>query len=317
MKKMRIIRNIQFLLFFFVVVSSSIQAKDYTLLLADHSQKHLFIRSSNGEIVWKHPGTALFEAWVQKDGSIVYCTRQTVEKIIPDFKNGEGGELVWKYSYGTGYTSSPLPKKGMIYTCLPLNNGNFLVTESGTFRLLEINDKGEIVHIVNLPQPKAPLNMSLRLTRYTEQHTYLVSYFGEGKILELDRSGKQIREINIGQYCNNQENSAYEAIPLKNGRLLVSCGPENQIIILSANGKVEWKMTAEDLPSDMDFGWITKITPRKNGNIMVCNYFKGKAEIKAFEITPSKEIVWKLTDPHIKGLTSLQLLSDDYKPLSE
>ena len=65
-------------------VALPLSAKEYNLLLADHAQRHLFIRSSEGKIVWKHPGPALFEAWMQDDGSIVYTTKLTVGRIVPD-----------------------------------------------------------------------------------------------------------------------------------------------------------------------------------------------------------------------------------------
>ena len=103
----------------------------------------LFIRSADGNIVWKHPIASLFEAWVLEDGSIVYSTGKTVEKIIPDFKEGEGRTPVWSYYYGTDAPSTP-SSKGTIYTCTPIRDGNFLVTESGTFRLVEINSAGKI-----------------------------------------------------------------------------------------------------------------------------------------------------------------------------
>lgn len=305
-------KSISVLILLFVLCGSA-HAKKYNLLLADHTQKMLFIRSADGNIVWKHPSASLFEAWVLEDGSIVYSTGTTVEKIIPDLKEGKGGTPVWSYRYGTDASSAPLPK-GTIYTCTPVRDGNFLVTESGTFRLVEINSAGKIAHTISLPRPREESSNSLRLTRHTPRDTFLVPYFGEGNVIELDISGKQVGKVNIGQHCKTQENSAYEAIPLEGDRLLVSCGPQNRVIILNADGAVDWKLTDEDLPSDINFCWITKVIPLKNGNIIICNYCKGKAKTKAFEITPSKEIVWQLRDARIKGLTTLQLLTDDYKP---
>jgi hypothetical protein len=291
------------------------QAKEYNLLLADHTQKMLFIRSANGDIVWKHSSPSLFEAWVLDDGGIVYSTGATVEKIIPDLKAGEGGKAVWTYRFGTD-APAPLPK-GIIYTCTPLENGNFMVTESGTFRLVEIDDTGKIVCTIKLPAPRTPSGSSLRLTRQTPRNTWLAAYFGEGKFIELDAAGMILREIDINPYCKETGDSAYEAVPLADGRLLVSCGPQNQVLILNGNGKVDWKLTADDLPPEMNFNWITKVVPLGNGNIIVCNYCKGIAANKAFEITPEKLIVWQLTDPQIKGLTTLQLLDDEFRPLHD
>jgi hypothetical protein len=294
-------------------VALPLSAKEYNLLLADHAQRHLFIRSSEGKIVWKHPGPALFEAWMQDDGSIVYTTKLTVGRIVPDLAAGSGGEVRWSYQFGTG-DEKPLPE-GMIYGCEPLRNGNFLITESGTFRLVEIDGEGKPVHVIKLPRPDAELRYSLRLTRESKRGTYLVPYFGQGKILEFDRAGKKRGEIGVGKHCKAPETSAYEAIPLEEGRLLVSCGPQDQVMILGKDGKPEWKLTGDDLPDDIEFHWITKLVPLENGNIIICNYCKGKAAVKAFEVTPEKKVVWRLTDEEVKGLTSLQVLDGEFRPV--
>jgi len=302
------------LLAFQFVVCALVCAKDYNLLLADHTQKHIFIRSADGNMVWKHPGNALFEAWMLNDGSIIYSTRLTVERIVPDLETGQGGRKLWTYKFGTG-AATPEKPEGMIYGCTPMENGHFLVTESGTFRLVEIDDGGRVVHTVQLPKPEGEMRYTLRLTRHTPRDTFLVSFFWEGKIIEFDRSGRKLREFDIGQFCPTPENSAYEAVPMKDGGLLVSCGPQNQIILLNYEGKVEWEFDASDLPAGMTFGWITKVIPLENGNFIFCNYCKGTADVKAFEVTPGKEIVWQLNDPALKGLTMLQLLDDNFRPL--
>jgi hypothetical protein len=235
-----------------------------------------------------------------------------IQKVIPGLKEGTEDKVLWTYKLGQGENLEIVPK-GIIYMCTPLEDGNILVTESGTYRMVELNAKGRVVKRIPIPVPAEDHQQSLRLARKTKAGTYLVCYMLEGKIVEVDEAGKILRTIDVNPFIDEPGPSAYEAIPLEGGRLLVSLGPSNKVIILDSNGKLEWELSQADLPDDFgEFYWITKLVPLKNGNLIVLNYCKGRGKVKAFEITPDKQIVSELTDPRIKGLTSLQILSDNF-----
>ena len=90
----------------FILLSQNLKADTsvpYNMLLADHTLKSLFLYSKTEGIVWRHPGKALFDAWVLDDGSIIFSTARTVEKIIPDIQAGEGAKKIWTYQYGAGF----------------------------------------------------------------------------------------------------------------------------------------------------------------------------------------------------------------------
>jgi len=289
-------------------------AEPPALLIADHSLEQVFIRAADGRIVWTQPAPHLYEAWMLPDGSVVFNTSRTVERIMPDLAAGTGGETRWIYRFGSGIESNAVPS-GNIYTCTPVPSGRILITESGTYRLVELDADGVMVRIIRLPHPDVESAHPLRMTRLTPAGTYLVAYFAEGRFLEIDYAGKPLREIGMAPYCKDSSLSAYEAVSLPDGRLLISCGTRDQVIILNPAGQVEWSMTRADLPANMVFGWVAQAAPQKNGNIIVCNFCDGRAETLAFEITPEKELVWQLRDPRLKGVVMVQPLRDDLKPL--
>jgi len=294
-------------------ISSFYAGDESTMLVVDHHSGFIALRNSCGKIVWKQEGRSLYEAWAQTDGSIVYSTRKQVIKILPDLQKGSGGEILWKYEYGSDFDGLA-PEKGGIYTCTPINGNRFLVTESGTYRLLEIDKNGVLKKTIQLPVAKNPnSNHTLRMSTKTEKGHYLVSYFGDGFVIEFDRSGKLLKEINIGKLLQSPINSAYQASLLKNGNLLVSCGTQNQIIILNANQEIVWKLTPKDVGPNIDLNWIAQVTPLENGNLLVCNYGDGNAKILAFEITMNKKIIWTLVDSRFKGLSMLQILPNNFK----
>ena len=284
----------------------------HSLLLADHTTRQYMILNGEGEVIWQRPGKGLFEAWALADGSLLLADRDQVQKVIPGLEPGDEDTVVWTYPYASGVDLTGLPS-GMIYTCTPLRDGNVLVTESGSYRIVELDANGKVDRVIPLPAPAEENQQSLRLARKTDTGTYLVCYMYEGKIHELNGRGGVIRTIDVNHLIDEPGPSAYEAIPMDNGRLLVSLGPSNKIVILDREGALEWVLEPDDLPSDWNLSWITKVFPRENGNLVVLNYCKGEAPVKAFEITMDKEIVWELRDPRVKGLTSLQILTDDLK----
>ncbi len=302
-----------FVLLSFVCAHTAFAADDVPdLLLVDHSQGLIMIRARGGRIVWTQKGTRLYEAWAQADGSVVYHTGTTVMKIFPDFTAGTGGRIAWTYQFGTGLNDTP--PSGFIYTCTPVQDGRFLVTESGTYRLVELDQAGQVVHTIKLPEPKTKTGHPLRTARQTAAGTYIVAYFADGRFVEIDSTGKQLREIPMHPFCAKPNLSAYEALPLTDGRLLISCGLQDQVLILNREGQVDWKLTAADFPADFKFHWIAKVTMLSDGNVMVCNFSDKTSKFPLFAVTPDKQLAWTLVDPRVQGLSMAQVLTDTFTP---
>ena len=81
--------------------------------------------------------------------------------MVPAIRKGQEDKVVWTYSYGAGKDLEKFPK-GIIYSCTPLPNGNILVTESGTYRMVELNPQGKIVKWIKLPPPAEENQQALR-----------------------------------------------------------------------------------------------------------------------------------------------------------
>jgi len=100
----------------------------------------------------------------------------------------------------------------------------------------------------------------------------------------------------------------YDVIPLENGNVLASGAGTGKIREFNAQGDVIWEIAKNELPG-INLSWITGVQRLPNGNTMICDWGKGKSEIKALEVTPDKKIVWQLTNPAFKGISRIQVLS--------
>src|SRR5439155_15445826 len=97
-----------------------------------------------------------------------------------------------------------------------LPNGNVMIVECGTSRIIEVDRAGKIAKEIKLKTaPEVRLRNQFRGTRKTKDGHYLVCFKGEGKIVELDGDGKVLREVKV-------PGDPHEVVRLKNNNWLRS-----------------------------------------------------------------------------------------------
>ena len=91
--------------------------------------------------------------------------------------------------------------------------------ECGTCRIIEVDRAGRIAKEIKLPVPPAAVKVhnQFRGTRKTKDGRYLVSAKAQNKVLELDGTGRVLRELAV-------PGDVHEIVELPNRHLLVTCG---------------------------------------------------------------------------------------------
>ena len=64
-----------------------------------------------------------------------------------------------------------------------------MITESGTFRLVELDARGKPGKVIKIPKTGVEIRYALRLARRSPEGRYYVPYFGDGKIAVFDAAG--------------------------------------------------------------------------------------------------------------------------------
>ncbi|MES2598522.1 MAG: hypothetical protein V4662_24520 [Verrucomicrobiota bacterium] len=285
------------LLSLFVIPISSFSAEGANarpLLCCDYGGGKITILSASGEIEWQEEAKNPQDCWRLPNGNILFAYVGGAKEITRDHK------LVWEYK-------APTDVKVECHACQPLPDGNVLIVECGTSRIIEVDRAGKIAKEIKLvTQDTVKLHNQFRGTRKTKDGHYLVCFKGESKIVELDSSGKVLREIPV-------TGDPHEVVPLPNQNLLITCGDGHKVVEIDPAGKTVWELNENDLPGNT-LRLMAGCHRLPNGNTLFANYL-GHGHLgeqpQFFELTTDKKVVWTFEDKgRFKTINQLMALDD-------
>lgn len=194
-------------------------------------------------------------------------------------------------------------QSGALEKLSTLENGDVMIGIQGRpSRIIEVSRAGTIKKSITLQTKGA-----IRLSRKTDEGTYLVADRKEQAVHEYNGDGKLIRKIAaVG--------NMYMAVRLKNGNTLIACASGNTIIEVDSKDKIVWQIKENDLPG-IPLRDIAGIQRLSNGNTIICNW-GGHGHIgeqaQIIEITPEKKVVCQIFD-NKKFITPLHIQLLDTK----
>ncbi len=296
------------------VIATPVDAKEpqvqHSFLTADSSKQTIAIIDEDGQPKWTYKIGPLHDLHLLSNGHVLF---QTDWKRIVEV-NPATDEVVWKYQAG-----QETDKKVEVHAFQRLSNGNTMVVESGTSRILEIDPQGKVVHTIPLQVKEPHAHRDTRLVRQLENGNYLVCHEGEGLVREYNRDGKTVWEYEVplfgeqprgGHGVEAHGNQCFAALRLKNGNTLISTGNGHRVIEVTPQKKVVWTLDQNELPG-IQLAWVTTLQVLPNGNIVLGNCHAGTENPQVIEITKDKQIVWTFHDFNRFGnaLTNTQILS--------
>lgn len=250
---------------------------------------------ADGKLVWefKPPSTTVIFQ-VLPNGNILfgYGGQPTGVREITS-----RGETVFDY----------VSKSHQVFGSERLANGNTLVAEQEPCQAVEVNPKGEIVHVTPLTTNVKGFHLQVRNVHKLANGNILAAHEGEGAVREVDPSGKVVWEYtgvtNIG-----------EAQRLANGNTLICCGTQKRLIEITPDKQIVWEFSDKDAP-DLNITWVSSLQQLKNGNLLIGNFMRGKEGqgAHAIEVKHDKEkrVVWKWDDHTlIKSLTTVRVIGE-------
>jgi hypothetical protein len=229
-----------------------------------------------------------------KNGDVVYAyggSPTGVQEVDREHK------VVWNYN----------AKCEQVLGFSRLPNGNILVGEQGPCQAVEVNRKGEEVHVTPLTTFEKPAHRQLRTLSKLSNGDILACHEADATVREVDPNGKVVWE-----YPGMA--NVFQAIRLKNGNTLIGGGEGKQarIIEVTKEGKIVWEFGDKDAP-ELGLNWICGIQILKDGNLVVGNFLRGKEGqgAHAFEITRKKQVVWVFADHKMSQLVTMAHVLDE------
>jgi len=255
----------------------------------------VMILAPDGKVLWEHKTGLVHDAWMLPSGNILYADGGVTE-VTRDHK------VVFEYK-------SAVTKGGGAYGCQRLENGNTMIGENSTGRILEVDPAGKVVFTLQLAPAKEGDHSNMRLARKLANGNYLVCLKGAKTVREVTPKGETVMEIQT-------PNITFAAFRTPKGTTYVST--LDHVTEYDAAGKALWSLAAADIP-DVQIRNICGINLLPNGNLAVGCYaaYKNGEGTGLAEITREKKLVWRYSNP--KGdssLMAIEVLDAGGKPLA-
>jgi hypothetical protein len=258
-----------------------------------------FLVSADNRILWTYPRSTR-DGWLLPNGHLLLVITK-----CPDYPNGGVVEIGRQGKTYFEYKGT----QSEVDTAQALPHDHFLVTESGPKpRLMEMDRTGKVLVEFPLQCQTQDFHMQTRMARKLHNGHYLVPHLIDQAVREYAPDGKVVWEVKTPHW-------PFTAIRLDNGHTLIDCTRGNLVIEVDQAGKTVWQLTNDDLPGApiKDACGAQRLA---NGDTVITSYGSGGAdEIKLFEVTPDKKIVWSLYTGRTHGIHEFQILDAQGQPL--
>ncbi len=289
------------------------QAPRHRFLSADSSKKIIAIIDEAGKTEWEMEIGPLHDLHLLDNGHVLMQTNWTrIVEVDPALS-----KVVWEYDS----VKSPenAGRKIEVHAFQRLANGNTMIAESGSARIIEVDSTGTVVHSIALQVKSPHPHRDTRLVRQLENGNYLVCHEGDGVVREYSRDGREVWQYNVPLFGRQPANGhgpeafgnqSFAALRLDNGNTLLTTGNGHSVLEVTPNKEIVWKLEQAELPG-ITLAWVTTLQQLPNGNLVLGNCHAGEENPQIVEITRDKQVVWTFQDFKRFGnsLTNTQILT--------
>jgi Mal s 1 allergenic protein-like len=269
---------------------------------------------NGGKVIWTYQtgsGNEYDDVWMLSNGNILFSRMQYVAIITPDKK------VVWRYD---ARNSTNVAEHTEIHGCQPIGVDKVLFVENGLPPKLKVANlktgRIEVEHDLDYIRPVDPktIHPQFRRIRITADGHYLVPYLNMHKVVEYDKTFKEVWTFTTNDVPAGMKFSPWAAIRLKNGNTLITSESGRAQIEVTPEKKIVWTLVPEDLPEKLRYFNTQTCTRLANGNTIVCSR-GGDGKPQLVEVTRDKKVVWVLEDYRELGpATAVQILDDPGVP---
>lgn len=264
--------------------------------LITQGNNKLAIVDKSGEIEWEIKWGGIHDIHVLDSGNIL--TRKGRNQVVEIDRKTK--KVVWTYDSATQNGNEG--KKVEVHAFQPIADGNIMIAESGTARIIEVDREGKLLKEVKLKVNNPHPHMDTRLVRKIANGNYLVCHEGDGTLREYDSDSNIVWEYEIPMFGKEAKNGhgpqafgnkLFGAVRLANGNTLIATGNGHSVIEVTPTKEVVWRLQQNELPN-ITLAWVTTLEVLPNGNYVIGNCHAGPGQPLLVEIEPkTKKVVWQ------------------------
>ena len=251
----------------------------------------------DGEISWRMPWGGIHDLHVLENGDVLTRRGQAGVVII----DPESKQVVWEYDAATANGNEG--KRVEVHAFEQLADGNVMIAESGTARIIEVDRDGKIVHEVKLVTENPSAHSDTRLVRKLSSGNYLVAQEADGKVREYAPDGSVVWQYEVPLFGKSPAkghgpeafgNRLFSATRLDNGNTLIGAGNGHSVLEVTPTKEIVWQIHQDDLPG-IRLAWVTTVQVLASGNYLIGNCHAGPGQPILVEVDPkTKDVVWTL-----------------------
>ena len=251
------------------------------ILVGDYSTRLLALVNEQGDIDWKQPIRQIHDASRLPNGNVLF-QRSWTDIVEIDSE----GATVWKYDAANQHGNTG--KKVEVHAFQRLANGDTMIVESGSGRIIEVDAQGTLKKEIVLTRNHKNFHTDTRLARKLENGNYLVAHEGDKVVREYNAQGTVVWDYLVGT-------KVYSAQRLANGNTLIGAGDGHRVLEVDQSGKTVWSVEEQDLPG-ITLAWVTMVERLPDGNTFIVNCHAGPENPQLLEVTSAKKVVWSFRD---------------------
>ncbi|MDR2849560.1 MAG: arylsulfotransferase family protein, partial [Verrucomicrobiota bacterium] len=181
----------------------------------------VLLLSPQGEVTWEHKAGNVHDVWRLPNGNVLFADGNITE-VTPDHA------VVFEYKPEN-------QKGGGAFSCQRLPNGNTVVGENASGRVVEVDKDGRVVFSFMTRYTTQNDHHHLRMVRKLDNGNYLVCHSGDNLVREYRPDGSTAWERKTPAL-------AFAAVRLDNGHTLISS--LGQVTEYDADGNEVWAFAA-------------------------------------------------------------------------
>ncbi len=260
-----------------------------------------------GTVTWTYDKPTR-EGWVLPNGNILLALSKCKE-----FPGGGAVEVTRDKSVVWSYKGEQ-KEIGSIHKT---PDGTYVVTESGDNpKLRELRADGSIAHEFALACQKSNAHMQTRMARKLADGTYLAPHLLDFAIIHYNDKGDVLDRIDTtapGDSEHKIHTWPFTAIRLANGNTLVGLTHANRVAEFDPAGKTVWLLMNEEVDGIIKDACGVQRLP--NGNTIVNSYAAKAGQVRLFEVTPDKKVVWTWTSKDGPGVHHMHVIATNGEAL--
>ncbi len=207
---------------------------------------------------------------------------------------GEDGKLEWEIKVSEIHDAHILP------------NGNFLLQQGWT-KVQEVTPQAQVVWEYDAAKANVGQRVEVHAFQRLDNGLTMIAESGSSRIVEVDKDGTVKHEVKLKVDQPSAHSDTRLVRKLANGNYLVAHEHDGAVREYDTDGKVVWEFSVPlfDKPGKGGHGpegfgnSVFSATRLANGNTLVGT---GNGH-SVLEVTPRKEIVWKIEQNDLSGIT--------------